>query len=94
MPVYVHPMVNQGKRIGRAGPWWCHLIADTLDELHAMADRVGLLRSWFQKDGSTPHYDIGSERIRALAVEAGAVECDRRTFVGHMQRIRGAARAA
>jgi hypothetical protein len=87
MPVYVDPMVDHGRRIGRAGPLWCHMIADTLDELHAMAWRVGL-HNWFQEHGSFPHYDIGSERLRARAVELGTIECDRRTFVGHLRRIR------
>jgi len=89
MSAYVDAMVK-GKRIGRAGPLWCHLLADTPWELHAMADRIGLLRSWFQPSppASTPHYDIGSDRIRGLALQAGAIECDRNTFVGHMRRIR------
>lgn len=90
MAVYVDAMVDWGKRIGHAGPRWCHMLADTTDELHAMADRVGLRRAWFQGRASTPHYDIGTDRIRALALAAGAVECDRRTMVGHMRRIRGA----
>lgn len=89
MPVYLDPMVDYGKRIGRAGPRWCHMIADTLDELHELAARIGLLRSWFQPS-SVPHYDIGSGRIRELAVAAGAVDCDRHAFVAHMRRIRAA----
>lgn len=88
MAVYVDPMVDHGKRIGRAGPRWCHMIADSLDELHAMADRIGLRRTWFQ-NGSLPHYDIGTGRVRALAVAFGAVPCGRGVFVQHMQRIRG-----
>ena len=26
----------------------CHMIADTIDELHTMADRIGVARRWFQ----------------------------------------------
>ena len=51
----------------------CHLIADTDDELHAMADRIGVARKWFQGD----HYDLALSR-RALAVAAGAQEITRR----------------
>jgi len=94
MSVYLDPMVDWGKRIGRAGPRWCHLIADTLDELHALAERVGLRRAWFQADSSMPHYDIGTDRIRALAIVHGAIECDRNTFVAHKRRIREQSRAA
>lgn len=46
-----------------------HMIADTDEELHAMARRLGLRRDWFQGD----HYDIAISK-RALAVQYGAVE--------------------
>lgn len=52
----------------------CHMIADTDEELHAMADRIGVARKWFQKPGTERrHYDIALSK-RALAVAAGAVE--------------------
>jgi len=53
----------------------CHMVADTLDELHAMADRIGMQRRWYQGPPATawPHYDIALTK-RALAVDAGAVE--------------------
>jgi hypothetical protein len=51
-----------------------HMIADTDEELHAMAARIGVQRKWFQKAGtSTRHYDI-TMTMRAKAVAAGAVE--------------------
>jgi hypothetical protein len=55
----------------------CHMVADTDDELHAMADRIGVARKWHQKPG-TPHshYDICLSK-RAIALEAGAVPVDR-----------------
>lgn len=67
----------------------CHMIADTPDELHAMADRIGVARRWYQvpPKASFWHYDIAKGK-RALAVAAGAIECDARTFVGHLRRIR------
>jgi hypothetical protein len=46
-----------------------HMMADTDDELHAMAQRIGLKREWFQGD----HYDV-SITVRQKAVAAGAVE--------------------
>lgn len=46
-----------------------HMIADTDEELHAMAARIGISRRWYQGD----HYDISLGK-RALAVTAGAVE--------------------
>lgn len=67
----------------------CHMIANTPEELHAMADRIGVARKWFQAPpkASFWHYDVCKAK-RALAVVAGAVECDRNTFVAHLRRIR------
>lgn len=51
-----------------------HLTTTDIDELHAMAAKIGLKREWFQ-DKTFPHYDC-QRRIRGLAVAAGAVERD------------------
>lgn len=54
---------------------WCHMQADTREELDAMADRIGLRRSWTQypDDDVKRHYDVTRTR-RAAAVREGAVE--------------------
>ncbi len=67
----------------------CHMIADTPDELHAMADRIGVARRWFQAppNASFWHYDVCKSK-RAVAVSAGAIECDRTSFVAAIRRIR------
>jgi len=69
----------------------CHMIADSLDELHAMADAIGMKREWFQAPpkASFPHYDVCLSR-RAKALELGAVELEMRPFVEVMRRVRGA----
>jgi hypothetical protein len=52
----------------------CHLIADSDEELHAMADKIGVARKWHQAPPKhDSHYDIALSK-RALAVTAGAVE--------------------
>lgn len=52
----------------------CHMIADSSEELLAMADRIGVARRWLQKAGTThEHFDIALSK-RALAVAAGAIE--------------------
>ncbi|MBT2429419.1 DUF4031 domain-containing protein [Streptomyces sp. ISL-112] len=64
---------------------WCHLTADTEEELHAFAARLGLKRAWFQKKSERDyrwHYDVTPNK-RALAVRLGAQEVDRR-FVGQL----------
>lgn len=64
----------------------CHLLADSLEELHAMADRLGLKRAWFQP-GSTPHYDLCLSK-RELAIQYGAIPIDRREAVALIRRWR------
>jgi hypothetical protein len=81
MPVYVDKAENGFRRMKM-----CHMIADTPEELHLMASRIGMRREWFQPR-SFPHYDVAKGR-RAQAIANGAIECDRKTFVGHMRRIR------
>jgi hypothetical protein len=55
----------------------CHMVADSPEELHAMADKIGMQRKWFQSFARArrPHYDI-SELERKLAVQFGAIEVD------------------
>ena len=57
----------------------CHMVADSLEELHAMADKIGMERRWFQAPpkASHPHYDIPEDR-REKALALGAQEvCER-----------------
>lgn len=78
MTVYVDHLTDYKKRIGRCGPFWCHMTADTPDELHAFAERIGLKRTWAQHVGKpTLHYDLTASR-RAKAVRLGAVEVTNR----------------
>jgi hypothetical protein len=61
---------------------WCHLLADTPEELHRFAGRLGVHRSSYQgpPKTTTPHYDItGFERSRAVAL--GARVCTRAEIV-------------
>lgn len=69
MTVYVDDM-----RARYRGMLMCHMIADSSDELLAMADLVGVARRWLQYPGlPREHFDIALVK-RALAVRAGAVE--------------------
>lgn len=52
----------------------CHMIADTSDELHEMAGKIGVARKWCQFPGTArEHYDI-CLAMRAKAVKLGAKE--------------------
>ncbi|MPW16959.1 DUF4031 domain-containing protein [Paraburkholderia sp. CNPSo 3157] len=69
MTVYVDDMkAKYGRMV------MCHMIADTDEELHAMADRIGVARRWWQAPPRhDSHYDIALSK-RAAAIAAGAVE--------------------
>jgi hypothetical protein len=65
----------------------CHMIADSAQELLAMADRIGVQRKWLQKAGTCyEHFDICLSK-RKLAVKAGAVEITQKEL-GHKLRER------
>ena len=59
----------------------CHMIAQTIDELHAMADKIGANRKWFEPNASSPHYYICKSK-RSNAVKFGAIEVDSTFFFG------------
>jgi hypothetical protein len=77
MSVYVDSLFPT--RRSRAWPYnqACHLSADTDDELHEFADRLGLKRSWAQSMEHPRqyfhHYDLTPGK-RRQAVKLGAVE--------------------
>lgn len=50
---------------------YCHMTADSLPELHAMAEQIGLQPDWFQPHPLHPHYDLTSSK-RGLAFQHGA----------------------
>jgi hypothetical protein len=62
------------------------MLADTLPELHAMADQIGIKRKWFQ-DGSFPHYDICKSKKKA-ALEYGAIEINAQQTVDLLRKLR------
>jgi hypothetical protein len=64
-----------------------HMIADTEQELHDMAQVIGVKRKWFQNKASFPHYDI-CQNSKLKALENGAIELQRRPFVYKMRDIK------
>ena len=90
MAVYVDQPVWEWR-----GRRWCHLLADTDEELDALAEALGLKRAWFQHRDAMPwkdHYDIPDE-LRAEAIRAGAVEVDLRHVAAHIRARRERMRA-
>lgn len=83
MAVYVDDMCNS--EMGRFGRMkMSHMIADTEEELHTMAEKIGVAFKWYQKD----HYDVcKSKRTRAIAL--GAIPLTMRELGAKMIEIRG-----
>lgn len=71
MSVYVDNV-----RVKWRGRLWCHLVADSVEELHEFAKQLGLRREWFQHAASYPHYDVTIE-TRQIALRMGAIEGSR-----------------
>jgi len=82
MTVFVDPPVFPYGRMKM-----CHMIADTEQELHEMADAIGVNRKWYQRKASFPHYDICKSK-RAIAVELGAQEVTSKELVLKIRDLR------
>ncbi|MGN6223884.1 DUF4031 domain-containing protein [Pseudoxanthomonas sp.] len=76
MSVYVDDAVHPWR-----GQRWAHLMADTLEELHAMARQLGIPRRAFQNKTSGAHYDVTAD-LREQAIRLGAVPISR-----HVDRV-------
>ena len=90
MAVYVDEPIWEWR-----GRRWCHLTADSSEELHTFAARIGLLRQWFQSKPGRPwhdHYDL-PEHVRAQAVACGARELSNAEMGRRQARRRDEARA-
>jgi hypothetical protein len=85
VPIYVDPLFVAESRkpaawaVGqRNGHQWCHMwpatgVADGLQALHAMAQKIGMKREWFQNKEGFPHYDLTPNK-RRMALQSGAEE--------------------
>lgn len=82
MAVYVDDMykVPMGQYRGMR---MSHMIADTEEELHTMADSIGVNSRWYQGN----HYDICLSK-RSKAVKLGAIELTMRELVQKLKSIR------
>ena len=87
MSVYVDDAVTlwRGRR-------WAHLMADTLPELHAMAEALGLPRRAFQDKTSGAHYDVDAE-LREQAILLGAIPISRHADRALVRRVIARAKA-
>jgi hypothetical protein len=87
MTVYVDDAVTWWR-----GQRWAHLMADTLEELHAMAAQLGMPRRAFQDKPSGAHYDVTIE-VREQALQLGATAISRHADRERMRAVIRNARA-
>ena len=73
MPVYVDNLKTSIKNKNWKYNKSCHLVADSLEELHAFAKEIKMPIAWFQNRLGMPHYDL-TEGKRGEAVKAGAIQ--------------------
>lgn len=85
MTVYVDDV---RRRYGRM--WMCHMWSESLDELLAMADAIGVQRKWLQQPpkASWVHFDICLAK-KTQAIKRGAVLTDLYGPLEHLARLRG-----
>ena len=69
------------------GRKWYHLAADTVEELHAFAERIGLKPEWFQEK-NYPHYDVTKYK-RNQALREGARYVSTRVLLRVLQKKYG-----
>jgi hypothetical protein len=74
------------------GHRWAHLMADTLDELHAFAAQLGLRREKFQDKTSGAHYDVPAP-VREEALRLGAIPISRHHDRARMRAVIAHAKA-
>jgi hypothetical protein len=82
MAVYVDRLVDYNWHRGPS----CHLVADSVEELIAFAEQIGLRREWFQPK-SSPHFDLTADGRKA-AIENGAIPLSNREFVAKIRELR------
>lgn len=86
--IYVDQLVfreNVGNDVHCIGDEWCHLWADSLEEVHVFAEKLFLPKlsdaivDMFHDHPALPHYDL-SPFLRERALALGAVEYDLTAF--------------
>lgn len=87
MTVYIDDAVHLWR-----GERWAHLMADTLPELHALAQQLGIPRRAFQNRPSGVHYDVPAP-LREQAIALGARAISRHTDRTLVRRVIANARA-
>lgn len=82
-------------RILKHGHAWFHLMADSIQELHEFAARIGLPVRAFHNGARHPHYDVtASQRRRALHCGATPISARDAVRIGRRAAVPAQAIAA
>ena len=76
--IYVDAATWKKSRTGRKS--YAHMVADSLDELHEFAIKIGVKKHFFHRSKVAPHYDITSEQ-HVVAMANGAELVDSRVVL-------------
>lgn len=78
-----YPRVMVARTARKHGTKWCHMSADSLEELIAFAKGIGLPKKYLQDHNTRfkPHFDLAASK-RVEAIRMGAEEVTAREFIG------------
>lgn len=83
MPVYVG-----SERIKQRDYILSVLVADTVEELHEMAEKIGAASVWFQHSGlGIPHYKL-AQQLCKYAISLGATRIDEAEMTKVVERFK------
>ena len=63
-----------------------HMMADTIEELHNMANAIGVDRKHFQNKKDKPHYDVCKQK-KQIAIRYGAIEVSDKVMLYNLQKL-------
>jgi hypothetical protein len=89
---YVDRLIDYTGRVPYRHKVWCHLVADTDEELLACGAELGVSEAWLQGSRRWDHHFDLPAAFRSRALDLGAREVDFR-FMGRRTRARRAALA-
>ena len=92
MTVYVDRLFKRSPKSLQArkyGNLWCHLLSDSIEELHDLAKELGLKRGYYQHRPIS-HYDLTRNK-RQQAIKLGATKISTKEYLmrlRHSQKAR------
>lgn len=66
---------------------WCHMLADSLQELHDFAAFIEVDQLLFHRTASYPHYDV-TLQMREIALENGAIAATRKQIIDSAKKLK------